>query len=84
MAKVELSRDAERQILHLPKVVRLRLLEVFRRLEHWPDVSGAKALRGELKGQWRMRTGDYRAQFHLDGDVVVINKVGHRDGFYED
>lgn len=84
MAKVELSRAAEREILNLPKIIRLRLVDVFRRLEHWPDVSGAKPLRGDLKGQWRMRTGDYRVQFHLDGDVVVISKAGHRDGFYED
>jgi hypothetical protein len=23
-------------------------------------------------------------QFYVDGDIVVIEKAGHRDGFYED
>ena len=56
---------------------------IIARLEHWPDVSGAKPLRGELAGHWRIRTGDYRLQFHTEGDEVVIERLGHRDGFYE-
>jgi len=54
------------------------------RLEHWPAVSGAKPLRGRLAGHYRIRTGDYRLQFHVEGDSVVIERVGHRDGFYEE
>jgi mRNA-degrading endonuclease RelE of RelBE toxin-antitoxin system len=52
-------------------------------LEEWPDVSGAKPLRGSLAGHYRIRTGDYRVQFYTDKDDVVVEKVGHRDGFYE-
>jgi len=84
MALVELARDAERQIDALPKSIRLRILAVVRRLEEWPSVSGAKPLRGDLAGRFRIRTGDYRVQFHLEGEIVVIEKVGHRDGFYEE
>jgi len=40
-------------------------------------------LTGKLAGRWRMRTGDYRMQFYVDNDEVVIEQVGHRDGFYE-
>jgi len=78
MAKVELARQAEREIDALPKFIRLRLLDIVHRLEKWPAVSGA------LAGSFRVRTGNYRIQFHVEGDVVVIDKVGHRDGFYED
>jgi mRNA-degrading endonuclease RelE of RelBE toxin-antitoxin system len=84
MAKVEVSRDAEDQIAVLPKAIRVRLLDVVRRLEKWPAVSGAKPLRGNLAGRFRIRTGDYRVQFYLDGSIIVIEKVGHRDGFYEE
>jgi hypothetical protein len=31
-----------------------------------------------------MRTGDHRLQFHIAGGRVVVEKIGHRDGFYED
>jgi mRNA interferase RelE/StbE len=84
MAKVELTRDAEKEIDALPRTIRLRLLKIVRRLEKWPAVSGVKPLRGALAGRFRIRTGDYRAQFCIEGDIVVIEKLGHRDGFYED
>ena len=54
------------------------------KLENWPAVSGAKPLSGKLAGRYRIRTGDYRMQFHVEGDLVGVEKVGHRDGFYED
>jgi mRNA-degrading endonuclease RelE of RelBE toxin-antitoxin system len=53
-----------------------------RTLQQWPSVSGAKPLRGELAGRYRLRTGDYRIQFRVAGDRVTVEKIGHRDGFY--
>ena len=53
-------------------------------MTRWPNVAGAKPLRGRLKGQFRIRTGDYRVQFKPVGDVVTVNRIGHRDGFYDD
>lgn len=84
MANVELTPDAARQKDQLPRVIRVRIIKLIERLKDWPHVSGAKPLSGELAGHWRMRTGDYRLQFHVEGGAVVIEKVGHRDGFYED
>jgi hypothetical protein len=64
--------------------------------------------RGERAGKCRLRTGDYRLQFHVDQETrvvtetktvkgkqvkaekevtdytVTVEKVGHRDGFYEE
>jgi len=37
-----------------------------------------------LTGCFRIRTGDYRVQFRVAGDVVTVEKIGHRDGFYEE
>jgi mRNA-degrading endonuclease RelE of RelBE toxin-antitoxin system len=84
MANVELTPDAARQKDQLPRVIKVRIVKLIERLKDWPHVSGAKPLSGELAGHWRMRTGDYRLQFHVEGETVVIEKVGHRDGFYED
>ena len=39
---------------------------------------------GRLAGYYRLRTGDYRLQFHVEGETVLVEKIGHRDGFYED
>jgi mRNA-degrading endonuclease RelE of RelBE toxin-antitoxin system len=57
--------------------------QIIERLAHWPKTSGAKPLRGSLKGHWRIRMGDHRVQFVVPGDVVTIEKIGKRDQFYE-
>lgn len=84
MATVVISADALSEIEALPKSIRARVLAVVHRLERWPEVSGVRPLRGDLAGHFRVRTGDYRVQFHpTAGDVLVIEKVGHWDGFYD-
>jgi mRNA-degrading endonuclease RelE of RelBE toxin-antitoxin system len=84
MARVTYELEAVQQLAGLPNVVLARLENIVRRLQNWPDVSGAKPLRGDLAGHYRIRTGDYRVQFRVVGDEVLIERIGHRDGFYED
>ena len=94
MATVEITAAAQEQFHRLPKVIRARMEKALQRLERWPEVSGVKALGGDLAGLCRIRTGDYRIQFRVIGgdesadppveDRVLVEKVGHRDGFYED
>jgi mRNA-degrading endonuclease RelE of RelBE toxin-antitoxin system len=79
MATVVLTPAAADELEQLNNPIHARLLV---RLEQWPDVSGAKPLGGELAGRYRLRTGDYRVQFHVAGEVVTVEKIGHRDGFY--
>jgi mRNA-degrading endonuclease RelE of RelBE toxin-antitoxin system len=81
---VELTPEAAKQLTDLPRVIRARVTLILARLEHWPDVSGAKPLTGSLAGRYRIRTGDYRVQFHRRHDAIVVERIGHRDGFYED
>jgi mRNA-degrading endonuclease RelE of RelBE toxin-antitoxin system len=88
MASVEVTAEAQRQFYDLPASIQNRVEKIFVRLENWPVVSGVKSLSGNLAGHYRIRTGDYRIQFHVirggTVEVVVVEKVGHRDGFYED
>lgn len=94
MATVTITPEAAEQIESLPKMIYERVEALILRLERWPQVSGAKPLRGELSGHYRLRTGDYRVQFRVrpgdkvEGqlpaeDRITVEKVGHRDGFYE-
>jgi mRNA-degrading endonuclease RelE of RelBE toxin-antitoxin system len=84
MAIVDITPAAQRQMEALPKGVRADVLNVFERLRSWPTVSGARPLRHGLAGRFRIRTGHYRVQFHAHSDVVVVEKIGHRDGFYDE
>jgi mRNA interferase RelE/StbE len=76
--------DALKQADRLPRMIHGRVLQIVQRLSHWPDVSGAKPLRHGLAGRFRIRTGDYRVQFRVEGKTIIVEKIGHRDGFYED
>jgi mRNA-degrading endonuclease RelE of RelBE toxin-antitoxin system len=76
--------EAAEQLAPIPRVIRVRVEHLLLRLQKWPHVSGAKPLRGNLAGHFRMQTGDWRLQFHLNGDIVVVERIGHRDGFYEE
>ncbi len=82
--EVIITPEALAQYAALPKAIQRRVRNITTRLRNWPQVSGAKALRGPLAGHFRIRTGDYRVQFHVAGATLVVEKVGHRDGFYED
>lgn len=94
MAVVIVLPEALAQLDELPDTIVGRVTRILERLESWPEVSGAKPLRGELAGHYRMRTGDYRVQFYIERgapaqgdepaepDSVVVEKIGHRDGFY--
>ena len=68
----------------LGRAIHFRVIAILDRLSHWPQVSGAKPLRHGLAGRYRLRAGDYRVQFRVEGQTVIIEKIGHRDGFYED
>lgn len=81
--EVVITPQAAEQIDWLPKVIRARMYALVARLRAWPNVSGVKALTGKLSGRYRARTGDYRLQFYVAGGRLIVERVGHRDGFYE-
>jgi mRNA-degrading endonuclease RelE of RelBE toxin-antitoxin system len=83
MAAVVLTPEAQQQADALSRAIRARIDGLLVRLERWPNVSGAKPLRGDLANRWRMRTGDDRIPFRVEGETVLVEKIGHRDGFYD-
>ena len=83
MAKVTLTREAADGLDDLPLVIHTRALALLERLADWPEVSGAKPLTGPLAGHFRLRTGDYRLQFRVEVQTVIVEKIGHRSRFYE-
>lgn len=84
MPNVTLEQEAAKQLGGLPKPIKSRIVELLVRLADWPNVSGARLLRGNLAGRYRLRTGDYRLQFRIEAGQVIVESVGHRDGFYDE
>ncbi|MHB1157366.1 MAG: type II toxin-antitoxin system RelE family toxin [Phycisphaerales bacterium] len=84
MAKIYYTEQALREIRALPKAIRGRIEDILVALEKWPNVSGAKPLRGRLKGHFRKRTGDFRVIFKIETEDVIVVKAGNRKDVYED
>ena len=66
MVAVALMDETREQLSELPRVIALCMEKLLTRLGQWPKVSGVKHLRGVLSGKCRLRTGDYRLQFHVE------------------
>ena len=81
--QVTIRDDALDDLEHLPGTIQERVLDVVERLEHWPQVSGIKALTGDWRGHSRIRTGDYRVVFKVLPDRIVVVRVAHRKEVYE-
>lgn len=81
---VYLTPQAEAEIDALAVTPQLRIRAVVTRLERWPEVSGAKALKHEWVGHFRIRTGDYRVIFRVEGVDVTVVHVEHRSRVYGD
>lgn len=83
MAKVILNADAARGFSEAPTGMIRRLNDVLERLGHWPEISGAKPLRGNLKGCFRLRCGDWRNVFRPVGSDVMVSAIDNRKDVYE-
>ncbi len=84
MVRVSLTVEAARQLSALKNPIVSRVHHLLEKLEQWSAVSGAKPLRGSLKGNWRLRTGDWRIVFRVTGDVVQVWAIDNRRDVYGD
>ncbi len=84
--RVEVSRTAEKQITKLDRQAQAAIVRYFR--ERVQQVENprkvGKPLRGEKKGLWRYRVGDYRiiCDIHDSRKTVVVLALGHRKHVY--
>ncbi|MCC7023521.1 MAG: type II toxin-antitoxin system RelE/ParE family toxin [Thermomicrobiales bacterium] len=83
--RVEIANPAERDIRRLAPDVRRRVLSAFRGLAVIPRRGDIKKLRG-TDNEYRLRVGDWRAIFEVDGEerVVRILVVAHRRDAYRE
>jgi mRNA interferase RelE/StbE len=82
--RVEVAPAALRQLRKLDPPARRRVQAAIELLADQPRPSGAKKLVGG-KGEWRVRTGDYRIVYEVHDNVLLVLVVadGHRREIYE-
>lgn len=61
--------------------VKQRIGKMLLRYEHDP-LKYAESLKQSELGTYRFRIGDYRVVFDLEGDEIVVLRIGHRREIY--
>lgn len=80
--KLVYTQRAAKDIRKLDQKAKSRIGRALLRLETDP-IRYAKRLTNFSLGAYRFRIGDYRAIFDLDGDAIIILRVGHRRDIYK-
>lgn len=79
--RIEYGHTALRELDNLPEKPRAQILRKIERLQHGLH-GDIKRLR-EAETAYRLRMGDYRVLFDVEGDVIVIRRVGDRQSIYD-
>ena len=82
--RVEVQLSAERDFDHLPAKAQGQVFRALAALEENPRPPGIVALKGKLKGRYRLRTGDFRISYSVEDKAKVVRvwQIGNRDKFY--
>jgi mRNA-degrading endonuclease RelE of RelBE toxin-antitoxin system len=81
--RVLLAAEGQADFDGLPLVIKARAARIFERLQNWPDVAGAKSLRKQWAGHYRIRTGDWRVIFRVVAPDLIVVRIQHRSKVYE-
>lgn len=76
------TKSAAKDVAGLPAIVRARIADKIVELQAYPSVQGVKALKGALKGQFRVRVGNYRILFTVGAGTRTIIAVDDRKEAY--
>lgn len=80
--RVDLARDAKKELARLPVAVQKRVARVLLSLEDEPFPAGCKKLKN--RDGWRVRVGDYRILYFADKAArqIVVGVIAHRRDVY--
>ena len=83
---IEIKKSAEKELARLPKRERARFVQPINALADDPlrPRSGVdiKRLKG-TRALYRLRVGDYRGIYEIEGARVIFTRFGHRSKIYD-
>jgi len=82
--RVEIARDAKKELARLSTPLQTRVAKALLNLEQNPFPHGCKKLRN--RDGWRIRVGDYRVLYFADKKKrqIIVSVIGHRSDVYRD
>lgn len=82
MAKIEWTEGAVKDLERLDKPIVRRISRRLTWLSKNFQSIVPEPLSGELKGTFKLRIGDWRAVYTMEGETIVIQFIGHRSEIY--
>jgi mRNA interferase RelE/StbE len=77
-----IARRFRQDLRRLNAQMHRRVLEVLERLQE--DPFQGQRLTNVAIGQWRIRVGDYRIRYDIEGEQILLYRVRHRREIYQD
>lgn len=78
-----ITKTAKKDIDGLEPIVKKRLGKKLLHAASLTDITSiAKRLEGDMIGEYRIRIGDHRILFDLEGKKIIIVRVQHRKDVY--
>lgn len=81
MRSVQFTKNAKRDLEKLEPFVRIRMLKQIRKLAEGERVDLQK--KKGTTNDYRLRVGDFRVIFTLEGNTITIHKIGNRKNIYK-
>lgn len=82
MASVQLSERALQDLKEIDHVIGKRIIEKLLWLEKNFDNIVPERLHYDLRNSYKLRVGDYRAVYSIQGDIITVESVDHRRDVY--
>lgn len=79
---IHLEHRAERDMRRLPQDVVRRIDALFQQLAENSRPDGIVKLSGRTSSGWRVRVGDYRILYRIEGSRIEVYRVKHRRDAY--
>ena len=83
MTKIEWTEGAVEDLRKLDRQVVRRILRKLDWFSKNFERSVPEPLAGEFKGTYKLRVGDWRVIYTIEGDNVVIQSIAHRREIYK-
>ena len=82
MADIEWTEGALRDLERLDKPIARGILRRVAWFSKNFQSVVPEPLAGQLKGTFKLRVGDWRAVYTLEGNTIIIQFIGHRSNIY--
>jgi len=83
LVKIEWTEGATKDLERLDKPIARRILRRLAWVSKNFQSIVPEPLTGELKGTFKLRIGNWRAVYTVEGEIIVIQFIGHRSEIYK-